>query len=347
MAIAILLGLVVAIGVFLVIYGIKPVKLTGPTNPFSINLNIPNKLTSKNYLKELKTSRAVQFKVLLALLLPVIFYLGTSWIVMIPFGLFVGWILPDITNTFSTRKKAVVQVEAYELWTAQLANLINTGNHILNAIVLSQGAVTEEIREDVRLLSIEAEIVGVLAALDNFALRARSPYADQVVLGLKVAYESGTKVAEVLEEVSRVFKTETQILKRAESSRKLANSQIFLSLGVSFTLSVLLILINRGYLEPFDSVVGQMVLAVVLVMYSSALIIVKRFTIVAIRPRLIIDQSYLEDDKDYMKEQKKLQKEEKKVEKKAKRLERKGMVLETGEEETEKTETEQELEVAT
>ncbi len=259
----------------------------------------------KNFIQQVKTSRLVQFKLFLMVTLAVAFYMGTGWVVAGLFGFVAGWALPDISSSFAAQRRSVNEVEAYEIWTAQLANLISAGNHISNSISISQAGAPIAIRESVQTLAAEVEILGLLPALDNFAERARSPYSDQLVLGLKVAYEGGTKIAEVFQELSDVFRKEIEVLKRAESSRQAVNTQILLSLGVSFALVIILVVINRGYLEPFDTGIGQVFLAISVTLFSSALVIIRRYTIVGVRPRLIVDASYLEDDKEYQRELKK------------------------------------------
>lgn len=341
MGLAILLGIGTAVGIMLIIYGFVSSSGSGnaaarvrslATSNFSEafkSVNVDRFNRGRNFIETIKTSRPHQIKLFLAIFLGGVFFLGTRWPAAALFGVIVGWVGPDVSASFSQKKKSLAQIEAYESWVSQLAHLIRSGNHVVGALKLSLGGAPEAIKEDVSILIAQTEIIGSVPALDQFAERSRSPYADQIVLGLRVAYESGTKVAEVFNDLDDVFKNEIDITKRAESSRQLANTQILLSLGISFALVVLLVIINRGYLEPFDTLTGQVVMVIAASLFSGALFVVRQYSIVGIRSRLIVDKSYLEDDKKY---QKNLKKEEKEKLRSAKKAQRKNKNLKLKEE---------------
>lgn len=318
------LGLSVAVGIILIVVGIvapepsaniKQNRLGFDFQQVSIN-------KTKGFITTIRTSRQHQVKLFLAIFLAFAFYIATNWPAAGLFGIVVGWVGPDISATFSHKKKSLVKIEAYEAWVSQIAHLINAGNHVISAINLSLGAAPEVIREDLSILVAQTEIQGLAPALDQFAERSCSPYADQIVLGIKVAYEGGTKVAEVLRDLNDVFRNEIEVTKRAESSRQLANTQILLSLGISFLLVVMLVVVNRGYLEPFDSIIGQLVMTVAAALFSAALIVVRKYSIVGVKSRLIVDSSYLAEDKEY---QKKLRADRRSENKERKRIEKEGL----------------------
>ena len=294
MLFAIVLALVASMGVILVFFGIF-----GSAETFSV--------INKDIKYSLSSTQATQFDTIfsrqnlrvhfpLALIAGLIFGFGTGWPVAGIFGAFVGWVTPDVASGFTKGRRLVQEVEAWEEWAGQLLNLVLSGNGVSNAIVASARYSPELIRDIIEETAHEVEIIGFNPAIDNFVKRSQSPYSDQLALGLRVAYESGSKISNVFSDILDALRNEVEIIKRAEAARKVANTQGLLSIGISLLLVMMIILINRGYLEPFDEFVGQVILGVVAVLFSAAILTIRRFSIVLGRPRLLEEEAASEPD---------------------------------------------------
>ena len=97
-------------------------------------------------------------------------------------------------------------------------------------------------------------------ALDWFLSEMRSPYADRLVLGLRIAWESGARVTEAFGSAATSMRTEVDMRRRNEVANSRAWTQVVAILMVTFVVVALLAIINSGFFEPFGTMTGQMVL---------------------------------------------------------------------------------------
>ncbi len=289
MIIAIALAIVLSIGLLITFFGMFASEET-----FS---NIRSLETLRSKSKDESFSRGIiqktlaihyfPYKLTLAIVIGAIFGFGTGWIVAGIFGIMMGWVIPDITGSYSKGRRLVAEVESWEQWVSQILNLVLSGNSIPVAIHASVDHAPDFLKEDVGILSQEIRQQDFGKALDNFCDRVESSYADQIILGMKVAYESGSRISNVFADLVDTLRKEVEVAKRAESARQVANSQGILSISVALMLVVFIVIINRGYLDPFNSGTGQVVLGLVGMIFSVSIFTIKNFSIIYVRPRLL------------------------------------------------------------
>ena len=105
--------------------------------------------------------------------------------------------------------------------------------------------------------------VGLTQALDWFAEESGSPYADRLVLGMKIAWDSGARVTEAFENTANSMRDEVVMRRRNEVANGRAWTQVVSMLVVTLLAAAVMFVLNRGFFDPFGTPVGQMVLLAV------------------------------------------------------------------------------------
>jgi Flp pilus assembly protein TadB len=95
------------------------------------------------------------------------------------------------------------------------------------------------------------------------AAELADPTADQVVKGLLMAANgSAGQLGESLGEVAAAARAKVASRQRIAASRKRNRTSARVIVGATLTMAAVLTLINHGYLHPFDTPVGQMILLI-------------------------------------------------------------------------------------
>ena len=253
--ITLLLGLVGGVGLFVVTYSfrekpekekrqlrLKKFKAKGPRSQAAATL----------------AGNALQIIITAALAFGA-WYL-TGWYAAALLTAAAGWAGPKMAKAPSLRKKATEEIEAYSQWAEQIRDLVASSGSLYEAVTLSADNSPELLRPAVRQMTAIARTTGLPPALDWFANEMRSPHADRLVLGLRIAWDSGARVSEAFDSTARRMRGEVDVRRRNEVGNSRAWTQVVAILGVTLISVMLLAVLNRGFFEPFSSFIGQLVL---------------------------------------------------------------------------------------
>ena len=122
----------------------------------------------------------------------------------------------------------------------------------------------------------------------------KSPYADRLVLGMNIAWDSGARITEAFESVSHAMRTEVEMRRRNEVANARTWTQVVSITGITVVSVVLMFTFNRGFFDPFGSVVGQVVLLSVAIMIFGNILWVLKLSASGTPVRLL-DQQELEE----------------------------------------------------
>ena len=286
---SILLGLILTLGLMLIGYAVfsrDPINLRQAAAARRKKAATTIKPPGSFQIKDLLADSRNRFQIFWAIVLAVVFYFGTGWPVASLFGLVVGWAMPDLLNNFTAGRRYVAEIEAWSVWTEQLLHLVVSGNALPNSVVASANYAPALIRQEVEPFAADTENLGFREALDNLIARTKSPYVDRIASGMIISYEAGARIRESFQELLDSIRAEAEVAKRAEAARRVASSQGLLSISVAFGLLGLIIILNRGYLEPFDNAAGQGVLFLVAAILSFAIITIRSFSVITPKKRL-------------------------------------------------------------
>ena len=252
---AILMGALLGIGLFTAVIGFtrKPVKA---------------KKASRLKKFKAKGSRSAQsvkrtddtVRIALTIVLGLAAWLTTGWLVAALLAMVAGWTGPQIAQAPKRRKEAIDEIEAYSQWTEQIRDLVGASGSLFEAVTLSADNAPALLRPAVMNMAAMARTLGLPVAMDWFASEMRSPYADRLVLGLRIAWDSGARVTEAFETVARAMRSEVEMRRRNEVANSRAWTQVVSILLVTFVVVGLLAVVNRGFFKPFATTTGQIVL---------------------------------------------------------------------------------------
>ena len=187
-------------------------------------------------------------------------YFVTGWPVAALLGLLAGLLGPRMLRAPKRRQNVTEEIEAYSQWTEQIRDLVGASGSLYEAVVLSADNSPLRLRTAVVNMTGIARTLGLPPALDWFAAEMRSPLADRLVLGMKIAWDSGARVTEAFESTARGMRTEVEMRRRNEVANSRAWTQVIAIVSITFIAMAFMFILNRGFFAPFDSLFGQTVL---------------------------------------------------------------------------------------
>ena len=200
----------------------------------------------------------------------------TGWPAAGLLGAMAGYTGPLILQAPRKRQAVTDEIEAYSQWAEQVRDLVGASGSLFEAVTLSAENAPERLRPAVMNMTALARTLGLPHALDWFAAEMRSPFADRLVLGMKIAWDSGARVTEAFESTARGMRNEVEMRRRNEVANSRAWTQVMAILFVTIVSVGFMFIINRGFFEPFGTTTGQAVLlAVGILIFGNVFWVVK------------------------------------------------------------------------
>ncbi len=188
---------------------------------------------------------------------------ATGWVVAGVIGVTAGLMGPIMWRAPRRRREFTDEIEAYSQWTEQIRDLVAASGSLFEAVTLSADQAPARLRPKVVQMASIARTLGLPPALDWFAAEMDSPFADRLVLGMKIAWDSGARVSEAFESTARAMRTEVDMRRRNEVANARAWTQVVSMIGVTVVSVLFMFVFNKGFFDPFGSVIGQTVLLAV------------------------------------------------------------------------------------
>ena len=187
----------------------------------------------------------------------------TGWVAAGAIGVTAGGMGPMMWRAPRQRREFTEEIEAYSQWTEQIRDLVSASGSLFEAVTLSAGQAPSRLRPKVVQMASIARTLGLPAALDWFAAEMDSPFADRLVLGMKIAWDSGARVSEAFESTARAMRAEVEMRRRNEVANARAWTQVVSIVGVTVVSVLFMFVFNKGFFDPFGSVIGQVILLAV------------------------------------------------------------------------------------
>ena len=188
---------------------------------------------------------------------------ATGWLVAGVIGATAGVMGPMMYRAPRRRRDFTDEIEAYSQWTEQIRDLVAASGSLFEAVTLSADQAPARLRPKVVQMASIARTLGLPAALDWFAAEMESPFADRLVLGMKIAWDSGARVSEAFESTARAMRADVDMRRRNEVANARAWTQVLSMIGVTVGSVLLMFVFNKGFFDPFGSLIGQTVLLAV------------------------------------------------------------------------------------
>ena len=187
---------------------------------------------------------------------------------------------------------AVARIEAVAGWAEMLRDTMAAAAGLEQAIVASAPLAPLPIRAEVATLALRLEGERLAPALRAFADDVADPTCDLVVAALVLAAEhQAQRLGELLGSLAQAARDQATMRLRVEAGRARTRTSVRVIVGATGGLVLGLAILNRGYLAPYDTPVGQLVLLLVGAVFTTAFVWLARMTRPSTTERFLTNDS--------------------------------------------------------
>jgi len=162
------------------------------------------------------------------------------------------------------RVSDAARAEALALWVEMLRDAMGTARGIEGVLVATAGTAPAAIREEVGRMARRLAYDPLDEVLDSLADDLDHPLGDLVVTALRLASRSGARqTRDVLTDLAAAAYREAEMHQRVEVARQRPRTAMRWCTIIIGGFIALLIVFARDYLHPYETAVGQLVLAFV------------------------------------------------------------------------------------
>jgi Flp pilus assembly protein TadB len=196
----------------------------------------------------------------------------TGWVVAAILTVLAVVGLPRILGSNVDHKRHLERIEAIAGWTEMLRDTLVAAAGLEQAILATAPACPEAIREEITELAVRLERGERLApSLRHLADQLRDPTADLVISALVLAAEhQARQLADLLGELASEAREQASMRMRVEAGRARTRTSVRVIVITTLSFAMGLVLLNRGYLAPYDSAFGQIMLLVVGALFAAS-----------------------------------------------------------------------------
>jgi Flp pilus assembly protein TadB len=194
-----------------------------------------------------------------------------------------GWVVAGVGATLlvlgwrgiggaAGERKAMARLEGLATWTESLRDTVAGAVSLEQAIPSSLRAAAPTLQEPLASLVDRLHTRMPMAeALGRFADDLDDPSADMVIAALVInARLRGPGLRDLLSALAGSVREELHMRTKVNAERRSTRRSIQIVVAVSVGLALVLAIFNRGYVHPYSSPVGQLVLIVVAGLYAVA-----------------------------------------------------------------------------
>ncbi|MPZ28971.1 MAG: pilus assembly protein TadB [Micromonosporaceae bacterium] len=210
----------------------------------------------------------------------------TGWVAAAAFAAAATVALPRVLAGGGQRRAAAEKTEAIARWAEMLRDSMAGAMGLEEAINVTAAVAPRPIASEVDRLAVRLERWPLPAALRQFGMDLSDPAGDLLVAALITAATKQTRqVGRLLGELAVSTRNVARMHERVEASRAGIRSAVRM-----ITITVLgfvagLIVLARSYLEPYDTVAGQVWLVLVAGTFAGAFLMLGRMAVIRMPPR--------------------------------------------------------------
>jgi len=193
----------------------------------------------------------------------VVVWAVTGWIVGGVLAALAVMALPGVLGGRAQREKAIARTEAVASWTEMIRDSIVAASGLEEAIVATASVAPAPIETEVRRLVLRLEHQRLPDALVAFGEDLDHPSGDLVAALVIAARMEASDLSSLLSRLAEATRGEARMRIRVEVGRSRVRTATKVIVGVVAVAVVFLALVNREYLEVYDTPAGQFVLAIV------------------------------------------------------------------------------------
>lgn len=175
-----------------------------------------------------------------------------------------GWWGPDFTRSREEDQHQTARTEAVAVWTEMLRDTMSGAHGLEEAIITTATVAPAAIVPEVAALAVRLERQPLDTALRAFATDLAHPTGDLVVVSLRLASRGAVgELGGLLGTLAQAARDEAAMRIRIDAARARLRTSVRVIGGCTLATGVGLLLLNRRYLDVYDTAAGQVVLAMV------------------------------------------------------------------------------------
>lgn len=203
--------------------------------------------------------------------------LTTGWPVAAMGGFLLGFFGRELLAPRTLRHVGIERTEAIAIWTEQLRDTMAAAAGLQQAIVATAPLSPQPIRKEVTAAAESAARKPLVPVLLSLAEDLADPTADLVITALVLAASGQAQdLGEILSTVASSARDDATMRRYVDASRARTRTAVRTITAVAVVTVVGLLLVGHGYLRPYSSLSGQLVLVVVLACYGAGVAILQR-----------------------------------------------------------------------
>ena len=182
-----------------------------------------------------------------------------------------GFLAPSLLGGEAERKAKLDRVESVASWAEMLRDTMAGAGGLEQSIIATAGVSPPAIRPEVVRLAARLERERLAPALRVFADELDDPSGDLVVAALILAADKSPKrLGDLLGRLARSARDDVNMRLRVEAGRARTRTSVKVITIFTVVFAAFLIVFNREYLEPYDSILGQGVLGFIGLCFGGA-----------------------------------------------------------------------------
>jgi Flp pilus assembly protein TadB len=196
----------------------------------------------------------------------------TRWPVAVIGGAALGFFASDLFAGRGQRSAETDRTAAIASWTEMLRDTMAAAAGLEQAIVTTAPLTPAPIRPQIRALISRLERERLAPALAELADDLADPTADLVVSALTLAASGEAQdLSDLLGSLAGAARDNATMRLKIEASRARTRTSVRIITAVTLCMALLLVVLNRSYLSPFDAAGGQAVLLAVVACFAGGL----------------------------------------------------------------------------
>ncbi len=201
-------------------------------------------------------------RIALAVAAGVVTGLLTGWVVGAVLTGLAVWALPRVLGRDPEHVRRVARIEAVATWTEMLRDTLSAAAGLEQSVLATAPLAPAAIRDEVSELAAGIGNGDRLApALRRLGEHLDDPVGDLVVAALLLAAEQQTRrLADLLGSLADSARGQASMRMRVEAGRARTRTSVRVIVGTTLAFAVAVVLLNRDYMDTYDSATGQIVL---------------------------------------------------------------------------------------
>lgn len=218
--------------------------------------------------------------------------IATRWPVLGVAAAIAGFWLPSLWFARGQTRREIERVEAIAMWTEQLRDVLGGASGLHSALIVTAGLSPLAIRPETERLAARIEYTRTSAALREFADEVHHPVADFVVAALVVATDKEARnLAALLGRLAETAREEARLRTKVWVSRARIRTSLRVIAMVIPAMVGAVMLVDRHYLDPYNSAGGQLALAITLGVFAAAYALMSRTGRIRLPERFLLSGS--------------------------------------------------------